>query len=105
MEWKTKTAFFLWHFQRETRRPISEKFFEMLYFFRKPLFEFSLASLSVKIHLEDTCYQFPRPDGGTVDAEDLKSSDRKIVRVRIPLRAPGSQSNLCCTAFGCAPNV
>ena len=28
------------------------------------------------------------PDGGTVDAEDLKSFDRKIVRVRIPLRAP-----------------
>ena len=30
----------------------------------------------------------PRPDGGTADAEDLKSSDRKIVRVRIPLQAP-----------------
>ena len=26
--------------------------------------------------------------GGMVDAEDLKSSDRKIVRVQVPSRAP-----------------
>ena len=26
--------------------------------------------------------------GGMVDAEDLKSSDRKIVRVQVPPRAP-----------------
>ena len=35
------------------------------------------------------------PDGGTVDAPDLKFGFRKEVRVRVPLRAPVSESTLC----------
>ncbi len=33
-----------------------------------------------------------RGDGGTVDAGDLKSPDRKVVRVRVPLAPPTSQA-------------
>ena len=33
----------------------------------------------------------PRPGGGMVDTRDLKSLDRKVVRVRVPPRAPPLQ--------------
>ena len=52
--------------------------------------EFALAPDGLKIYLKDDYLSCP--DGGTVDAEDLKSFDRKIVRVRIPLRAPRSKA-------------
>ena len=47
------------------------------------VFYFFYCIYKKKVFLYSQCFS-----GGMVDAEDLKSSDRKIVRVQVPPRAP-----------------
>ena len=49
---------------------------------------FAVVDLSDTLFSAFSNFHYLSPGGGMVDAADLKSADRKVVRVRVPPRAP-----------------
>ena len=49
---------------------------------------FAVVDLSDTLFSASSNFHYLSPGGGMVDAADLKSADRKVVRVRVPPRAP-----------------